>query len=75
MINSLFNARLSCLSVAKLRNNAETEGLQMFLKTSQMGSETFGKSKYTFGKQLIAFYLSKIWLYQIVCVTLPHENM
>lgn len=47
----------------------------MFLKTSQMGSETFGKSKYTFGKQLIAFYLSKIWLYQIVCVTLPHENM
>lgn len=47
----------------------------MFLKTSQMGSETFGKSKYTFRKQLIAFYLSKIWLYQIICITLPHENM
>lgn len=29
----------------------------MFPKTSQMGSETFGKLKYTFGKQLIAFYL------------------
>ena len=44
-------------TVAKLRNNAETEGLRMFPKTSQMGSETFGKPKYTFGKQLIAFYL------------------
>lgn len=26
----LFNARLRCLSVAKLRNNTETEGIQMF---------------------------------------------
>ena len=50
MLDCVVYGAKCCLSVAKLRNNAETEGLRMFPKTSRMGSETFGKPKYTFGK-------------------------